>query len=74
MDNLSHPSIEDIVPTPHLDVLENISRNFHIKGGISTINQWFTALEIASPEGYLGITIRAQGELKKHNGGWLILR
>lgn len=54
MANLSHPSIEDIVPTPHLDVLENISRNFHIKGGISTINQWFTALEIASPEGYLG--------------------
>ena len=34
--------------------MENISRNFHIKGGISAINQWFTALEVASPEGFIG--------------------
>lgn len=51
---LKHPTNDDIKVRFHLDILENISRNFHIKGGISAINQWFTALEIASPEGFIG--------------------
>ena len=51
---LKHPINDDIKVRFHQDIMENISRNFHIKGGISAINQWFTALEVASPEGFIG--------------------
>ena len=52
--NLKHPINDEIKVRFHQDIMENISRNFHIKGGISAINQWFTALEVASPEGFIG--------------------
>ena len=50
---LKHPINDEIKVRFHQDIMENISKISTSKEE-SAINQWFTALEVASPEGFIG--------------------
>ncbi len=47
--DLSHPKNEDWKPQPHLDVLENIGRSFHVIGGNGALFRWLGSLSVATP-------------------------
>ena len=46
---LTHPKEPDWKPQPHLDVLEKISRSFHVLGGPGALIRWIRTLEKAAP-------------------------
>jgi hypothetical protein len=46
---LIHPKEADWKPYPHLDVLEKISRSFHVLGGPGALIRWIRILEKATP-------------------------
>jgi hypothetical protein len=51
-DNISkliHPKNPEWKPTPHIDVLEKISRSFHVLGGPGAIYRWMSTLGNATP-------------------------
>ena len=47
--DLIHPKEPDWKPQPHLEVLEKISRSFHVLGGPGALIRWFKTLEVATP-------------------------
>lgn len=47
--DLTHPKEPDWKPYPHLDVLEKISRSFHVLGGPGALIRWIRTLENAEP-------------------------
>ena len=49
LSNLVHPKEPEWRPQPHLDVLENISRSFHVLGGPGALIRWIKTLENATP-------------------------
>jgi len=46
---LEHPANKDWRPRPHLDVLENIGRSFHVLGGKGALQRWLGSLSAATP-------------------------
>ena len=46
---LTHPMYPDWKPIPHLDILQNISLNFHVLGGPGALERWAYTLSIAKP-------------------------
>ena len=46
---LEHPIAKDWRPRPHLDVLENIGRSFHVLGGKGALQRWLGSLSVATP-------------------------
>ena len=49
LSKLTHPLFSDWKPQPHLDILQNISLNFHVLGGPGAIERWMYTLSIAKP-------------------------
>ena len=47
--DLEHPVNKDWRPRPHLDVIENIGRSFHVLGGRGALQRWLGALSAATP-------------------------
>ena len=47
--DLEHPIAKDWRPRPHLDVLENIGRSFHVLGGKGALQRWLGSLSVATP-------------------------
>ena len=47
--DLVHPVNEDWRPRPHLDVIENIGRSFHVLGGKGALQRWLGSLAVATP-------------------------
>ena len=47
--DLEHPIEKDWRPRPHLDVLENIGRSFHVLGGKGALQRWLGSLSVATP-------------------------
>ena len=43
-DNFHHPSDQEIIPRPHIDILEKISRSFHVLGGPGAAERWLATL------------------------------
>ncbi|MEC8258238.1 MAG: PD-(D/E)XK nuclease family protein [Candidatus Thermoplasmatota archaeon] len=39
-----HPTDSEIIPRPHVDILQNISRSFHVLGGPGAAERWMTTL------------------------------
>ena len=46
---LRHPTEKDWKPKPHLEILEKISRSFHVLGGPGALGRWLKTLENAKP-------------------------
>lgn len=46
----AHPTKEDWVPRPHSEVLENLSRSFHVRGGPGALSRWVRTLRNARPQ------------------------
>ena len=56
--DLEHPVHKDWRPRPHLDVIENIGRSFHVLGGRGALQRWLGSLSVATPysmEEYLSL-------------------
>ena len=49
LSNLVHPKHKEWKPKAHLDILENISRSFHVLGGPGALIRWIKTLESATP-------------------------
>ena len=49
LSKLVHPTFPDWKPIPHLDILQNISLNFHVLGGPGALERWTYTLSIAKP-------------------------
>ncbi len=47
--DLEHPVNKDWRPRPHLDVIENIGRSFHVLGGKGALQRWLGSLSAATP-------------------------
>ncbi len=47
--DLEHPTNKDWRPRPHLDVIENIGRSFHVLGGKGALQRWLGSLSAATP-------------------------
>ena len=47
--DLEHPVNHEWRPRPHLDVLENIGRSFHVLGGTGALQRWLGSLASAKP-------------------------
>ncbi|MDP6866320.1 MAG: PD-(D/E)XK nuclease family protein [Candidatus Poseidoniaceae archaeon] len=47
--DLEHPVNEGWRPRPHLDVIENIGRSFHVLGGKGALQRWLGSLSAATP-------------------------
>ena len=47
--DLEHPVHHDWRPSPHLEVLENIGRSFHVLGGKGALQRWLGSLASAQP-------------------------
>ena len=47
--NLEHPINKQWRPRPHLDVIENIGRSFHVLGGKGALQRWLGSLSAATP-------------------------
>ena len=47
--DLEHPVNEEWRPRPHLDVIENIGRSFHVLGGKGALQRWLGSLSAATP-------------------------
>lgn len=47
---LQHPSQQDWRPKPHVHVLENIARSFHVRGGQGALRRWIATLSQATPQ------------------------
>ena len=60
---LEHPTNPEIIPRPHLDILEKISRSFHVLGGPGAANRWLTTLAFTTPStGYADEEISVKQE------------
>jgi len=49
LSKLTHPMFPNWKPIPHLDILQNISLNFHVLGGPGALERWTYTLSIAKP-------------------------
>ena len=47
--DLEHPTRPDWKPKPHVEVLENMSRSFHVRGGPGALTRWARTLRNAQP-------------------------
>ena len=47
--DLAHPEKKDWRPRPHLEVIENIGRSFHVLGGRGALQRWLGSLSVAKP-------------------------
>ena len=47
--DLVHPEKKDWRPRPHVEVLENIGRSFHVLGGKGALQRWLGSLSVAKP-------------------------
>ena len=43
--DLTHPTNPELLPRPHTEILENISRSFHVLGGPGAAERWCKTLE-----------------------------
>ena len=66
---LTHPKNPEWKPVPHLDILENISRSFHVLGGPGALYRWVSTLRNASP--LLGDNIEKTGRKLEETQWWL---
>ena len=48
--DLTHPTDPEIIPRPHVDVLENIARSFHVLGGPGAAQRWLSTLSKMSEQ------------------------
>ena len=69
LSNLVHPSQPDWKPVPHLDVLQNISLNFHVLGGPGALDRWVYTLSIAKPS--LGSDLPVMQQRLEETQWWL---
>ena len=60
---LEHPVHKDWRPRPHLDVIENIGRSFHVLGGKGALQRWLGSLSAAKP--YSMEDYRRKEEMRK---------
>lgn len=60
---LEHPINKDWRPRPHLDVIENLGRSFHVLGGKGALQRWLGSLSVAKP--YSTEAFRQEQELRK---------
>ena len=60
--DLPHPEKKDWRPRPHLDVIENIGRSFHVLGGKGALQRWLGSLSVAKP--YAVEAYRREEELR----------
>ncbi len=47
--DLKHPLHEDWRPKPHMEIIENIGRGFHVLGGKGALQRWLSSLSVATP-------------------------
>ena len=47
--DLEHPVNKQWRPRPHLDIIENIGRSFHVLGGKGALQRWLGSLSAATP-------------------------
>ncbi|MED5497728.1 MAG: hypothetical protein VX872_09230, partial [Candidatus Thermoplasmatota archaeon] len=47
--DLDHPVNKNWRPRPHLDIIENIGRSFHVLGGKGALQRWLGSLSAATP-------------------------
>ena len=66
---LQHPSEESWKPRPHSDILENISRSFHVRGGHGSLLRWLATLSQATPQ--LGENINRARQALEETQWWL---
>ncbi len=69
LSNLVHPTNPDWKPKPHLDILQNISLNFHVLGGPGALERWSYTLSIAKPN--LGSDIAVMSQKFEETQWWL---
>ena len=60
--DMPHPEKKDWRPRPHLDVIENIGRSFHVLGGKGALQRWLGSLSVAKP--YAVEAYRREEELR----------
>ena len=48
--DFTHPTDPEIIPRPHVDVLENIARSFHVLGGPGAAQRWLSTLSTVSEQ------------------------
>ena len=69
LSDLIHPTHPDWKPLPHLDVLQNISLNFHVLGGPGALERWIYTLSIAKPN--LGSNLEIMEQKLEETQWWL---
>ena len=47
---LQHPKNSEWHPRPHIHVLENIARTFHVRGGQGALRRWLSTLSNVTPQ------------------------
>ena len=50
VDEMAHPNQQDWRPRPHIHVMENIARSFHVRGGQGALRRWLATLSQATPQ------------------------
>ena len=69
LSELIHPMHADWKPIPHLEVLQNISLNFHVLGGPGALERWIYTLSIAKPS--LGSDLELMEQRLEETQWWL---
>ena len=69
IESTSHPIERQWAPRPHPDVLENIARSFHVRGGLGSLSRWLSILSNATPQ--LGENPERQRQALEETQWWL---
>ncbi len=69
--DLKHPVHEEWRPRPHLDVIENIGRSFHVLGGKGALQRWLGSLSVAQPYATEAFRRREQERAIEETHWWL---
>ncbi|MBT5594816.1 MAG: hypothetical protein HOJ60_04695 [Euryarchaeota archaeon] len=69
VEELSHPSEPLWKPRPHSDILENIARSFHVRGGHGSLLRWLGTLAQATPQ--LGENVERARQALEETQWWL---
>ena len=69
VEHLEHPTERTWAPRPHPEVLENIARSFHVRGGLGSLSRWLSILSQATPQ--LGENPARQRQALEETQWWI---
>lgn len=69
VESLNHPSERTWAPRPHPEILENIARSFHVRGGLGSLSRWLAILAQATPQ--LGENPERQRQALEETQWWM---